>query len=690
MSYDYLPTSKIKPAPVDEIRILIVDDQSFARKFLKMVCEADTESKLKVVGMASNGEVALEKIETLQPHVVIIDIEMPGMNGISLIQIIAQKHPHCKVMVFSSHDNVEYLKNALKTGVKGYLLKTTPGEELRNAIINISKGYYQIGPGLLEKTLTTNSNTTSDTLAIAQVPVSPKPDLEPLKLNPQSQTQSNSSSAIEVASNSIPEVGWSGSTQELINTLPRVWSRGLVYLMTAFIAVGLPWTILARIDETGTARGKIEPKGKTLRLDTPISGQVTEVHGKEGLQVKAGEKLLTIESKAIASQLQQEQEKLKGLQNQLKELKSVKNQHLQALNTQNQQNQAQITEKQAQLSQAQQDAASLTELFDSQKQEKQAQLEQAQKIIETSKAAYELAQIRLQSAKEKVPRYQQAFKDGAISQDRLLETTQLAQEAQKELEKSQLELEQSRSSFKEIQSSYQTLLEQETTDREQAKLRVSEQEGGYNSLLHTNDLALLDNQEKIKDATAKISALQGEIAQTASKIESWKFQLTQHTIKAPKSGTIFQFPIQNVGANVQSGDTVAMIAQTNNSSAIASKENLVLRAKMPSSETAFVKTGLPAKIKLDAYPFQDYGVVDGSVSWISPDSKVDNNSQPSLQQEFFEIEVSLEQNYLEAEPKPISLTPGQTGTAEVVIRQRRLIDFFLDPFKKLQKGGIDL
>ena len=155
MSYDYSPTSKLKSESkaVDEIQILIVDDQSFARKFLEIVFEGDDKFRLKVIGTATNGYDALEQVELLKPDVAVIDLEMPGINGIEVIETINRNHPDCKVLVFSSHDNEEYISNAIQAGAKGYLLKTTPGEELRNAISSVNKGYYQVGPGLLEKAI---------------------------------------------------------------------------------------------------------------------------------------------------------------------------------------------------------------------------------------------------------------------------------------------------------------------------------------------------------------------------------------------------------------------------------------------------------------------------------------------------------------------------------------------------------
>ncbi|MEO0012348.1 MAG: hypothetical protein RLZZ535_737 [Cyanobacteriota bacterium] len=649
----------------EQIRILIVDDQHFAHIFLEKILTGDPESNLKVIGTASNGQQAVQQVEFLQPDLVIMDLEMPKIDGITATKIITQKFPDCKVLVFSSHDDAKHLHNALQAGATGYLLKNTPSEELRKSIRLVNKGYYQVSPGLLAKTFADREENDSALVGI----------------------ESSSSSSTETQLPAAP--GWSSSTQELLNTFPRVWSRGLVYMLVIFMAIGLPWTILARIDETGTARGKIEPKEKTLTIDAAVSGKVTEVRVKEGQQVKAGQQLLAIESAAVTSQLQQQQEKLVGLKNQLVQLKSLKDRHLQGISSQKRQNQAQIIEQQVKLQQAQQSIASLQALSNPQKQEKRASLEQAQKAIKTSQAVYELAQIRLSSAKEKVPRYRQVYKDGAISQDRLLEITQLANEAQQELAKANAELDTAKSGLKEAQNSYQTLLGQQTAGNQQAKLRLSEEQGKYNSLLQTNHLALLQNQEKLKDTEAKIATLNGEIAQTASQMKSSQFELKQYAIKAPVAGTIFQFPIQNAGTTVQAGDTVAAIAKGINQDS-SSKSSLVLRAKMPSSETAFLKKGLPAKIKLDAYPFQDYGIVEGRVSWISPDSKIAEQQQSTQQAEFFELEIILDQASINSAGKPIPITPGQTASAEIVIRQRRLIDFFLEPFQKLRKGGLEL
>jgi HlyD family secretion protein len=97
---------------------------------------------------------------------------------------------------------------------------------------------------------------------------------------------------------------------------------------------------------------------------------------------------------------------------------------------------------------------------------------------------------------------------------------------------------------------------------------------------------------------------------------------------------------------------------------------------------------MPVKLKFDAYPFQDYGIVEGKLTKISPTTKAIDTEQGMV--ESYELEVKLDQNYIQAKNKRVALRPGQTATAEVIVRQRRLIDFALEPFKKLQKDGLEL
>jgi DNA-binding NarL/FixJ family response regulator len=131
------------------IRILVADDQNLIRQALQVYLE--TESDLKVVAHADDGLIALEKVEQLSPDIALIDLDMPGMDGLTTTKIIAQRFPKTKVLVFSSHDREEYINDAIQAGARGYLLKSTPAEELASAIRYVNKGYFHLGPGLFER-----------------------------------------------------------------------------------------------------------------------------------------------------------------------------------------------------------------------------------------------------------------------------------------------------------------------------------------------------------------------------------------------------------------------------------------------------------------------------------------------------------------------------------------------------------
>ncbi|HYX14229.1 MAG TPA: HlyD family efflux transporter periplasmic adaptor subunit [Nostoc sp.] len=381
--------------------------------------------------------------------------------------------------------------------------------------------------------------------------------------------------------------------------------------------------MLSKVDETGSARGRLEPQGRTLRLDAPVTGKVISIKVKEGETVKAGQTLLELESDINRTELQQTQAKLEGQQNRVNQLQLLKNQLTMSLRTQQLQNQAQESEQ-------------------------LAQLDQIQQRLNSSKQVYILEKGRLKLANNEIQRYRYLWQKGAISKSKL-----------EEIEGAMFER--------------QRLREQATTE-------ITKQQSTNQRISRTGELALLDSQRQIKELQSQIVDVLSEIDQTKKQIQSLQFQLQQQTLRAPIDGTIFQLSINNAGAVVQPGQMVTQIAPQG--------APLIFRAEMPSQESGFLRVGMPVKLKFDAYPFQDYGVTEGKLRSISPDSKVVETAQGKI--ENFELEIAMPQTYIQNGNKRIALTPGQTATAEVIVRQRRIIDFVLDPFKKLQKGGLEL
>lgn len=131
------------------IRVLLVDDQIFMCQMLQDWLSE--EHDFKIVGYANNGEKALELIEELNPNIIIMDVEMPEMDGVTTTEIVSQRFPKVSVIIFSGNDSYENLASALQVGAKGYILKGAEKEEIVQIIRSVHKGYSQLEPRLIEK-----------------------------------------------------------------------------------------------------------------------------------------------------------------------------------------------------------------------------------------------------------------------------------------------------------------------------------------------------------------------------------------------------------------------------------------------------------------------------------------------------------------------------------------------------------
>lgn len=131
------------------IRVLICDDQAVVCDGLEMILNADPE--IQVVGIAYDGGEALEKIPLTSPDLVLMDLKMPGMNGIQATRLIRQNHPNIRVLVLTTFGEDEWVYDAIRSGAAGYLLKGTPRIELIKAIKGTIQGKTHVDPEVAGK-----------------------------------------------------------------------------------------------------------------------------------------------------------------------------------------------------------------------------------------------------------------------------------------------------------------------------------------------------------------------------------------------------------------------------------------------------------------------------------------------------------------------------------------------------------
>ncbi len=120
------------------VGILVVEDHGLVREGTAELLDRDPG--LTVVGQAASAEQALDLIGTLNPDVALVDVELPGLNGIALAREIAARSPQTKVLLLSAYDDYAYVIGALEAGVAGYLLKTSSARELADAVRTAAGG----------------------------------------------------------------------------------------------------------------------------------------------------------------------------------------------------------------------------------------------------------------------------------------------------------------------------------------------------------------------------------------------------------------------------------------------------------------------------------------------------------------------------------------------------------------------
>jgi DNA-binding NarL/FixJ family response regulator len=134
-----------------KIRVLLVDDHAILREGLKVLLALNED--IQVVGEAGDGEDGLASIQHLSPDVVVMDIAMPGMDGLEATRRIVSAYPKTKILILSQHDNERYILPVLRAGAMGYILKRAVGEELVTAIRTVYRGESYLQPSVAKMVL---------------------------------------------------------------------------------------------------------------------------------------------------------------------------------------------------------------------------------------------------------------------------------------------------------------------------------------------------------------------------------------------------------------------------------------------------------------------------------------------------------------------------------------------------------
>ncbi len=593
------------------IRILLVDDQKSIRERLKSLLE--TEPDFDIVGMVDNGYDAIEQVKLLLPDVVLMDMEMPDIDGVLATKIIAHSSLKTKVLVVTSYDSDEYVAKSIYAGAKGYILKGAPADEIREAIRFVNRGYMQIAPGLFEKFMPTPSNGETGTLEFK-----PREFTKPLATTEQLDfgdkleltglgtiQKARSKSIVSVPDFEQPSelilditalqpprksIGWYQAAALVIAGLGMTFS---LYLLRQ--GLNKPATVPSEQERAGRLHdlpftGKIEPLHVT-KIDATSPGFVSTVRVKVGQTVKAGDPLLTIrnidaersnqvkilqQQEAVTAQTQAANQQAAQQQQQLLQQQQTAIGERQAATGRIDTIKLAIVNYERNLAPLREQVAAANVRVNVATQPEQLPLRQKREAITRAQAIYD----RTSASYERLAQYQKA---GAISLERV-------EQAEKEqtIAKSDLKIAQSDydNAIAAARSATTKQSAQTQATRLQQQLSLKEQAGQLQQL----QAQLKTAQSDERQIAARLKQLQQQKSSAIAlpKIPKPVLEPITIDVTAPIAGTVLELPL-SPGDRVFAGSKLLGLANTN---------KLKIGVDLDPQQASLLKSGQRAVVKV--------------------------------------------------------------------------------------------
>ncbi len=479
-------------------------------------------------------------------------------------------------------------------------------------------------------------------------------------------------------------VKWSPSMQSLLEEVPSSFPFRLVVGGALFCVALMTWAWFGKIDKVGKAHGKLIPEGETYKIESLESAKISEISVREGEEIRAGQLLASLDSEREIKEIERLKEILDADRNELSQKQNLLEKAKMESETHKLMARAEVRSQNLAIESASLRVQDISDLLPRKQSELQAYLARQNKSKQLSSLDQEKsAQINteLEEHKKRLQRLRKLVEEGAISQEFVFQAEQNLRQVEQQLLDSKLQgvgnigeqIFQSEQSLRQIKTGI-------AENKSELSVARKELEGLQSDLEHKkaeNSQIQIASQQKVQQIELEIHQAKNKIAETKNRLAIAKRSLEKRMLRSPVAGTVLAFNVVNTGKVVQSGETVAEVAPTNSP--------LVLSAVIPDRDAGFIEKGMTAQVKFDAYSYQDYGVIPGKVIEISANTQNDESLGA-----VYRVKIELERDHISEDSKKVLFKPGQTATADIVIRRLRIIDVILDPIKKLQHDGINL
>jgi hemolysin D len=652
------------------IRIVIADDQASIRLVLQAQLKCYTD--IEIVGIAENGRQAVEQVAQLRPDVLLLDLEMPVLDGLGAAKEIKQRFPETKLLVLTAQNDPSALFPALQVGVHGYLYKGISSDELVEAIRSVGQGHFQIGSGLSKSTAAIVPS--GGTMQGGTMVVAP-PDISSLN-----GTKPNNSALVASPGGALSKAGPTSiavfDRPVLLQQSP-IWSRVIIWGLVLSTAAVLGWASWFKFDEAIPAAGQLEPQGAVKEVQTPVTGVVKAILVKEGQKVKKGDVLLRLDPQGTRSELAS----LGQVRQSLLEENAFYRQQLAnetgRINLPS--SRVAVPSRMLALAQSRQALIEESQLYRSQvrgngqdaslnpEQQMRLQSSLREESSRASAARLETEQLQKQLSQAQIQR-ESALKSLAANTG-LLETIKPVVASGGLAKVEQVKQEEA---VQKSQADVDRLAQEEA----RLKLAIAQGNERLDNTVSTSRRDVLGtlsvNEKQIAQIDSQFAKTivenEKQISEIDNKLTQAKLTLNYQEITSPADGIVFELKPKAPGFVANPTEPVLKIVPS---------DNLLAKVYITNKDIGFIKPGMDVDVRVDSFPFSEFGDIKGKLTWVGSDAL-----PPTQVRNFysFPAKVKLNAQTLKVKNQPLPLQSGMSLSVNIKTRQRTVMSIFTDLF----------
>jgi hemolysin D len=420
---------------------------------------------------------------------------------------------------------------------------------------------------------------------------------------------------------------------EVVEKPPSPIGRIVMWTIFALITIGIVWSIVGHVDEVAVAPGKLIPVGFVKVVQAEDKGVVKAIYVQDGDKVTKGQLLMEVDATVSSADLTRVKQQLAYYNLEMERLLAEKS--------------GTVFSPKVSTDIDVKDVNFQLNLYQSRQNEFRAKLAGARSNVAQVQASLEMGRVnseKLQAqydiAKERESRINHLVNENAVAMFVLLEYQSQRIELEQNLASQRLDITRLQSSIIQGQESVNSIIAEHEKDIDTQMVENRKQVSAYN--------------EELKKAAER--------------------ERLAH-ITAPVDGRVTQLAMHTVGGVVTAAQSLMVI--------VPEDATLALEAWVANKDIGFIHEGQEAEVKIETFSFQKYGTIDATVSDVSPDAVEDKDKG-----RVYRVMLNLKGNNVQVGDKKVFFGPGMSASGEIKIRQKRIIEFFLDPFRRYQSEAL--